>query len=245
MRISISLLSGVTFALLSVGAQAGIQVTIEDPGVQSTTATGNFTVENFDEYATGFYNGTQTPTSNIGTYTGTGFEVVAPNAYGGANKTNYFSVGAQTNHKSLSETLTIDPSKGQQGYFGFFWGAGDAKNVVKFYSQGNLVYSFSTKDVIDYINGLSNKSAYYGNPNNGEDKSEPFAFLNFYGTNGTTFDQIEFDNLDYSTGFETDNHTIATTATITGSPIPEPAFYQMGVFLASGGLLMLRRRNRK
>ncbi len=58
-------------------------------------------------------------------------------------------------------------------------------------------------------------SAYFGNPtpgpNNGSDANEAFAFINFYGYNGTTFDRIIISN-PQSSGFEYDNATIRVGA---------------------------------
>ena len=85
------------------------------------------------------------------------------------------------------------------------------------------------------LGGLT--SAYLGNPNSnpyGQDGGENFAYLNFYGTEGTTFDQIVFQNPGDATDFEADNFSVLATS-VTPPPnslildgavtpaIPEPA----------------------
>jgi T5SS/PEP-CTERM-associated repeat protein len=86
---------------------------------------------------------------------------------------------------------------------------------MSFYSGSTLLETFQTSDVINFINAQPNKTAYYGNPNNGKDASEPFAFLNFYANPSNpslTFNRIVFSNVG-SSGFEQDNHTLATVYT--------------------------------
>jgi hypothetical protein len=83
----------------------------------------------------------------------------------------------------------------------------------------------------DVIAFIGNDRAYFGNPNTGQNRSEPYAYLNFYGEAGTTFDRIVFSNTNTSSGFETDNHSVALLSgkDRSGTPIdsvvtvPEPA----------------------
>jgi hypothetical protein len=130
-------------------------------------------------------------------------------------------------------------------YFGLDWEAGDPYNVLTFYGDVNgveqKVYQTTTQGVFDSVG-----SQYYGNPAagqyQGQDGSEPFAFLNFFATNGTTFNKIVFSD-DGNTGFESTNWTIAEAYTSTsGRSIPESST-TLGVLLVAGlGLLSQRKR---
>ncbi len=79
----------------------------------------------------------------------------------------------------------------------------DAANVWTFYSAGQQIGQFT-------INNLNSAlpTSYFGNPTPGPnyslDTGEAFAFINFYGFGGTTFDKIVFSNSN-SSGFEYDN----------------------------------------
>ena len=77
-------------------------------------------------------------------------------------------------------------------------------------------------------------NAYYGNPGpgyKGQDSTEAFAFLNFYGMGGTTFNKIVLSDPSTTSGFESDNHTVRvtpygsdpndTSPTIPGVPVEE------------------------
>jgi hypothetical protein len=46
-------------------------------------------------------------------------------------------------------------------------------NRSDFYSGNRLLERFKTADIINFINASPNKKAYYGNPNNGQNKGEP------------------------------------------------------------------------
>ena len=93
------------------------------------------------------------------------------------------------------------------------WAPGDPNNVLQFLSKGKVVQTITTSDVVNFINQSPDKNGYMGNPNpqfKGQDSSEPFAFLNFFAKEGVTFDEVLLSN-NGSTGFESDNHTVATT----------------------------------
>ncbi|QFS44295.1 hypothetical protein GXM_01768 [Nostoc sphaeroides CCNUC1] len=160
--------------------------------------------------------------------------------YGGADGTGkYFDVdsnrsGKDKDGKPNQTVSTLDLTNNPQSYFGLWWSAGDANNVLEFYSKGNLVEKITTADVVSYIAKLPNKASYYSNPNSafkGQNSGEPYAFINFYDVAGT-FDQVKFTNIG-GTGFESDNHTVATGyKSITGNVIravPESSSV-LGVF---------------
>ncbi len=148
--------------------------------------------------------------------------VIPANQYGGAPSpqqpkgSNYTVQGIGSPVKST--TLTLDtPSS----YFGFYWSAGDASNMLQFYKGKELVAQFTTKSLLGNLPG-----EYYGNPvNRSTNKGEPYAFINFYGDISTSWDTIVMTNAS-SSGFESDNYTSRTQAwtaakdgAITGRPV--------------------------
>lgn len=211
-------------------AHAGIIFTTEAAGVQQTTVSSTIT-ETFDLLPTGSlgaYN------SLIGNYSG-GAVISDPNEWGGAGQSRYVAVGAQSGTTSYSLSFASDLN-----YFGLSWQAGDAKNELRFFNDGNLVQSFSTNTVFA---SLSN--SYKGNPNTGQNMGEKYAFFNFVATNGTVFDQVMFYNNGTSTGFETDNHTILRLVDpqipTLEAETPEPATIAL-VGAAMLALVLKRRR---
>jgi hypothetical protein len=205
-----------TFALTllaATSAHAGIIFTVENAGVQQTSISGTIT-ETFNLLPTGALN---TYNSPIGQYS-SGAVISNPNAWGGANQSLYIAVGAQSQTRFYSLDFGKDIN-----YFGLNWQAGDAKNELRFLNNGGLVQAFTTSQIFAAIS-----SAYSGNPNTGQNTSEKYAFFNFTATQGTVFDQVVFYNDGFSTGFETDNHTIlrTTVPTVEGQ-VPEPATFAL------------------
>ena len=215
--------------------QAQVVLTIDAPKVQASTVSG-ITTENFDKFAVGKYTLLNTP---IGTYTSPGMNVFPAGAYGGAGGTgNYFVIGNVSGTKIATLTLT-----GDAGYFGFWYSAGDDRNVVQLYENSTLEYTLDTAGFINFIDKLPNSNTYFVNPNNGLDRGQPFAYVNFFGTNGTVFNKVVFDNITTGTGFESDNHSVGPASPITGIVVtPEPGTFAL---LLAGGLtgagLLLRR----
>lgn len=171
--------------------------------------------------------------------------------YGGAGGTGkYFDV--DTNRSGNGQKVSTLNLATPQSYFGFWWSAGDSSNVLTFLSQGQVVYSMTTADVVNYIAKLPNKTSYYGNPNStfkNQDSGEPFAFINFYDVGGT-FDQVQFTNIG-GTGFESDNHTVATgynsiNGNIVTTAVPESSSL-LGVFAIGfvGAASVMTRRVKK
>ena len=214
---------------------SSIEVSIEDPGVQQSAlftnpgvyGATNVFVDDFNGLPTGFNsNHAFAGNSSIASYDGS--HIVDASPVGGANGTGKFSLVAQQGNV----LRFVNP----QRYFGFWWSAGDSLNELQFYNDGTLLNSYSTSDVIRYVDG---RTAYYGNPTvpfTGQNPTEPYAYLNFFADceNPTVvFDEIRFINHGTNTQFETDNHTIASSYTqisgslISGCGVPEP----------SGGLL--------
>jgi T5SS/PEP-CTERM-associated repeat protein len=194
-------------------------VTLEGPRLQQSSLLSspsglgavNLHQEAFDELPSTFI---QTPVpfaanSGLGSYN---HVLIRPaDAFGGAGGTGkYLTVNANINAADTSTTLTLATP---QRYFGLWWSAGDANNVFQFYSGSTLLETFTTNLVVNFINKQPNKSAYFGNPNNGKDTGEPFTFLNFFANPSDpsiTFHRVVFTNSG-GTGFEQDNHTIASS----------------------------------
>jgi hypothetical protein len=252
------------FAVLCLGsrsAQAGFNVYVSAPSAQSIDAT-------ITGVATETFNST-TPNTNVGTYTSTVPGVTyttlsgtakfqANDLYGGYLQSYYLGLAANS---SLAANL-ITP----QQYFGLYYSAADASNSISFYSGSTLLLTLNTSTLLSYlpnnntstvtsINGsVYNTKSYYGQPTSGLNTSEPYAYLSFIATGGTTFDKIVL-NQGSSGIFETDNHSFRLTApTVPGSyvlipnnflpPIPEPTTYGM-LGLGALGLLIAKIRQKK
>ncbi|MEH2193312.1 MAG: hypothetical protein V7K98_11825 [Nostoc sp.] len=250
--------SGVVLSLATItrpAMAASFAVSIENPTVQTANYSNlvNARVQNFDASAlttgystTGF--AWADGTTNVGNYTNT--LIVNQDQYGGAGGTGkYFDV--DTNRSGGQQTVSTLNLTTAQSYFGLWWSAGDANNKLTFLSQGQVVQTMTTADVVSYIAKLPNKTSYYGNPNSPtQNTGEPYAFINFYDVGGT-FDQVQFTNVG-GTGFESDNHTVATSyKSITGSivtaAVPESSSV-LGIFVigfVGAASVMTRRVNKK
>ncbi|MEH2149128.1 Npun_F0296 family exosortase-dependent surface protein [Nostoc sp.] len=249
--------SGVVLSLATIShpvMAASFSVTIENAGVQNANLSNlvNAHVETFDGETQGYSStGFQwnEGSKNIGSYQNT--LVVNADQYGGAGgKDKYFDV--DTNRSGNGQKVSTLNLQSPQSYFGLWWSAGDANNVMTFLSQGQTVFSMTTADVVSYIANLPNKDSYYGNPNStfkNQNTGEPYAFINFYDVGGT-FDQIQFTNVGGS-GFESDNHTVATgyksiTGDVVTQAVPESSSI-LGVFTIGfvGAASVMTRRVKK
>jgi hypothetical protein len=224
---SLSLCAAMALLVTSSGpkAHAGpISLSVETAGLQ-TSAVQGVTTETFDGFSTGQYSSL---TTAVGTLSTAGsLEIVAADIFGGAGGSgDYFSLGAQSGSAD-PVTLTFN---GPQSFFGIWWSAADVNNTLTFYSGATELATFNTSSVFA---GLGN--SYYGNPNNGGDTGEPFAYMNFNGVSGTTFTSVVFtNNGTTSTGFESDNWSI--------SSVPEPSSLVLSSTAAVILGLALRRR---
>ncbi|MEH2374840.1 Npun_F0296 family exosortase-dependent surface protein [Nostoc sp.] len=228
-------------------------VSIENAGVQNAQLSNlvNAHVQTFDAQTTGYSTAgfqSNDGTLNVGSYKTT--LIQNADQYGGAGGTGkYFDVNANISGQTVS-TLNLTTA---QSYFGLWWSAGDANNVLTFLSKNKVVQTITTADVVSYIGNLANKASYYGNPNStfkNQNSGEPYAFINFYDVAGT-FDQVQFSNIG-GTGFESDNHTVATSyKSITGNvvtkAVPESSSL-LGVLVigfVGASSVMTRRVNKK
>ena len=176
-----------------------------------------------------------------GTYTGS---LTRSNnvQYGGAGGTGYY---ATVTHSTYTLALTVSGGVPGVNYFGLWFSALDAGNELQFYDSGTLVYTFTPAMFMQLV-GNCPGSAFCGNPNNGDDGSEQFAFLNFFDQGGY-FDQIVFTETT-NAGFESDNHTVAymnpvtPSGTVIPGPAPEPGSF---VLLSLGALSLLGLKRRR
>jgi len=102
----------------------------------------------------------------------------------------------------------------------------DSYNEIDLYSGGSLIASYDAPAVL-----ASLSSAYKGNPNpqfRFGDPGEPFAYVNFIGTEGTTFNAVRFKTPLSNGGLEVDNISIR------GTPLSEPF---PGTIVNGGGLI--------
>lgn len=213
-------------------AEAGILMTVEGPGVQTSSAT-NTTLVDFNSANPGYHftqNFDLTPTSSV-SYVGNQF-VREASEYGGAGGTGR-SLSIQTGN---SVTATLQDA---QAYFGFWLSAGDVANSIEFFNNGVSVGAFD-EATIEALLG----PAYFGNPNaafQGQNPSQPYVFVNFYSeTAADMFDSIVFTNAPGASEFESDNHTFSTTLQ---SPVPEPsAFVLAALGIVGLGGNVLRKR---
>ena len=200
---------GLLALLIASQGQATVIVTYaEKPGVE-TSSLANTSTLTFDSLSIGYHsaaNDSALTWSGVGTFDN--LDIKSADVYGGANNTNYAVVGVGVNTET---TLTLNtPSS----YFGLWWSAGDAHNIMDFYSgangTGTLLAEFTMANLLKAL-----PKSYYGNPNpgynSGKDATEPFAFINFFGSPGTQWQSVVLKN-DNSTGFEADNFTSRTTA---------------------------------
>ena len=233
----------------ATGASFGIY--LSPPTNQSSSIAG-VTTETFNSLAVG--NRTTAYTSAIGTYqtsASTPLAVLNADQYGGASGSKYVSIGAQSG-TSAPVTLNLN---GNYNYFGFWSSASDNNAGVSFYSGTTLLVRYSTTTLVSFLtaknltalNGSTYKSsAYLGNPNNGLNAGEGFAYVNILAA-GITFDRVMFDNSGVITsGFESDNHSIANGTviiptnhvamqTLVSVSVPEPGTFSMFLF---GGVLL-------
>src|ERR1700694_3995623 len=87
--------------------------------------------------------------------------------YGGAGGTGkYLAIGGARRNMTMNLSLN-----GPQAYFGMWWSAADPFNILKFYSQGNLLAVFNPTTAL----GALTNPLYFGNPNNHGDPTEEFA----------------------------------------------------------------------
>lgn len=213
------------YALVFAALPASASVVItyaEDANAYQSSLSGT-SIFDFNNLSTG--TNTNVEWSGVGTFDK--LYIKKSDAYGGApdaanpNGSKYSLQGAGVPVLTSSLFLAQDSS-----YFGMWWSAGDARNVLSFYDGDNLVSRFTTASLMQPL-----PASYDGNPMNRRVNSgEPYAFINFFGDENTTWDRIVLTN-DGSSGFESDNYTSRAAA---WDPAKDGALPGVPVALVSG-----------
>lgn len=234
--------------LLPALANAGITTYLSSPGDQNPFG-------NVDGYDVTDFEGVPPETltdevdTPIGTYSGTG-TVFTNDEFGAGGEAQYLAVAAGN-----SVGINLDAAT---AYFGLMFTAGDEYNTFELRSNGSSVASFTTEDAINTIPNTPGYQVttidgtiidtvdYYGQPDTGDNPSEPYAFFHIIGTEGTTFDELVISQGSGagSARFESDNHTVGPVPDIIPPNwvpvVPEPSSLLLG--LMGAGALFRRRR---
>ena len=266
---SIGVLSIVGLLAGSAGASAAIVVTLGAPRAEfanftgaggvcstATNATCVYGEETFANWSGGAFTSSFTTgqhsipsgSSISGAFSGA-IAHDTNNTYGGAYGTDPYPSANGTSQYQLNLATTGIPGV---NYFGVWITAMDPSNKLIIYSGGQPIFSFVSSDLRAAIATTATPSAYYGDPDNGQDNSEPFAYVNVFDTTGY-IDQVDFTN-NGGSNFENSNNAAGyfTPLTVQGTPvqvttndIPEPsAMVLVGSGLAGLGLADGRRRKR-
>jgi hypothetical protein len=145
---------------------------------------------------------------------------VDPSSNGG--RSNYLTVNPNLGGLSKT-TLTFEED---QKYFGIWWSAGDTQNRLAFYDgNNNLVGNFDSSLLTQTIQQMpvATQNLYKGNPLTSpkQNTGEYYAYVNFFTTETSSIRKVVFSNA-VSTGFESDNHSVATSYnSVRGAGVPE------------------------
>jgi LruC domain-containing protein len=202
------------FALIYSFKVHAILVTIaEDPGQQTSTVAG-VEVFSFDTLEVGYHE--NIVWDGVGQFS----ELLV--------QEGYFGFGAYDSTDGLNSRFNWNGWRGYSGsetlvsatvlqlderssYFGLYWSAGDGDDIIQFYDGDTLVAEFSTSTIVQ---SASLTSAHYGDPNHKNqwnpylnyNHTEPYAFINFYGSETIKWNKIVLTQThDLGSGFETDN----------------------------------------
>lgn len=215
---------------LSTTAFSSAVVSYDAPGVETSNVAGA-TIYSFNRLA---LNRTILPATAFATFNQ--LYVVGPNEYGGASGSAYAVVGDPTGAANV-QTATAQFVR-PASYVGFWWSAADPNNVFTLYNGRNAVLTMTDQTLIHGLGSCTVPNAYCGNPSNRQDAGELFAYVNIWGTNGTTFTAASFHQINDNGGFEFDNLAYVDPP----SSIPEPGTWGFaGIGLLA--VLMLVKRS--
>lgn len=161
--------------------------------------------------------------------------IVPADEYGGSGGIGYYA----TDYNGPI-TVTLNQSV---TYFGLWLSALNNGNFISIYNNDTLLESFDP-EILDGL--LASGPTYFGNASalisdpdsdGDNDSAEAFVFINFYDETGS-FNKIVLGD---DGSFESDNYTVGTYATESGSVVPEPASITL-LGIALGTLAAVRRR---
>ncbi|AFZ35596.1 hypothetical protein Sta7437_2044 [Stanieria cyanosphaera PCC 7437] len=243
-NIGLILIGTTLLSFFPIQSAQSFSVTIGEPDIPTSAQSGTFMID-FDD-------GNSTVTNSGITYTYSGdYQILDADTNGGANNTGkYITNGPGSN---ASYTISIDAD---QKYFGFWWSAVDPENIIEFYDNNNLVFSFNSDNLLAFIPPNSNVTAinnapydtdfFYGNL--GNNTGEAYLFMNFYAQGTEVYDRIDIYQTDNTGLVQSDNHTFSTTQyTATGYEVPVPFAFSpaLGLLLSGGGWLGIGYFQRK
>ena len=222
------LISGLLCFAAFPAASQTIEVTVEPPGVQTSSVTGVVT-ETFDSTSTAEIraSGYSLP-SGIGTVAANNLTINSANAQGGAGGIGQY---AFTNSSALDITLS-EPRR----YLGFWWSTGAGNDSVAIYGSVNgagpetLLGTYSVANISSLLTPTANcpgniPNGHFGNPNSAYQCSETpfvFAYVNLNLSDPSYFftrvvfdgDFLEFDNVSVSGAFVGTSTTVPDAPTI-------------------------------
>ena len=216
--------SGTLSAQTNGTATETIGVYVSPPGVMEFDLVApNYEVKEYKPYVEGF-NSFSAPNNDWapggyhsesigGTYLQAGgISSIVPDDQYGSGTGNYLTIGSETEgyvQLSLDDDVR---------YFGFAWSAGNDGNTIQILSDGEVLFTMDTDDVmallpqgaeVTAVNGTTyNTSEYYGKPPaQTQNTNEPYAFIHFVASEGLSFDEVRLTHVGNG-AFENDNHTI-------------------------------------
>ncbi|MFO0808859.1 MAG: PEP-CTERM sorting domain-containing protein [Gemmataceae bacterium] len=225
------IVAGLVVLCPSAQTQAAIILSVEGPGVSTSSVVGAI-METFAGYSVGSFTGVNS--SAIGTYNSTaGVTIDAVNQHGGivvpVGTDNFLRTGTG------SATITFNSAV---GYFGFWLSAGDSGNQVQLTTTSGGTFTFTLDTIVNsglLTPGLITAATpgHFGNPFapfQTQNPSQPYVYVNLFATDTNS----RFTQATFSGGnFESDNHTILTSLTdVLGTivqtqgvttTVPEPA----------------------
>jgi hypothetical protein len=235
--------------ILPLSAQAQIAVWMSPNDVESATApSANITGVTTEAFSSPF---ATVPTGVLGngaSYAVTaGTSSVSNGAFGGQSTGNYLRGQSGSN-----TTLTLGTPA---AYFGIYFCAADAFNDIVISRLGTTLLTFDTATLLTKLNGgvgtvqaingsLYNTADYFGKPVSNANPTQAYAYLHFIAEAGVTFDKIELKQRVGAASFESDNHSIRTTAPVVPGSlvgVPEPSSLLLSLSTL-GSLMLVRKR---
>jgi hypothetical protein len=235
-------------ALLPLTSNAQIAVWMSPNDVESATApSANITGVSTETFTMPFGTVPSGTLANGASYSVTGTSSVSNGSFGGQSTGNYLN-GSSGSNTALSLSTPA-------AYFGIYFCAADAFNEIVISSLGTTLLTFDTATLLTKLNNgvgtvtaingsVYNTADYFGKPVSGTNPTQAYAYLHFIAEAGFTFDKIELKQKPGAAKFESDNHSIRTSAPATpGSlvAVPEPSSLLLSISTL-GGLLLVRKR---